>query len=250
MPDSGFRVVRLGCCAQYCWFRWTYTHRLLAPRTTADVALMLPRSPVGARQQNWAAGLFAVTGRPFRCRRGGCRRSVGGHRMPRHPVPLSSDDSAPGECRCSCRVWSYRRESPEEEVVADVYARLRRPRSFDISMRRSKKTRMRPTTIFALALILALTACSQGTGILPAGPDTYTVTKHRAPVLGGAKEAQRVAMTEANDYCVQSGRKFFPLNMAEQAAVPAGGPGYSVTFRCLQADGRQERQLPSSAPIP
>ena len=112
---------------------------------------------------------------------------------------------------------------PREEVVADVYARLRRPRSFDISMRRSKKTRMRPTTIFALALILALTACSQGTGILPAGPDTYTVTKHRAPVLGGAKEAQRVAMTEANDYCVQSGRKFFPLNMAEQAAVPAGG---------------------------
>jgi len=163
---------------------------------------------------------------------------------------VSSDDSAAGECRCSCRVWSYRRESPEEEVVADVYARLRRPRSFDISMRRSKKTRMRPTTIFALALILALTACSQGTGILPAGPDTYTVTKHRAPVLGGAKEAQRVAMTEANDYCVQSGRKFFPLNMAEQAAVPAGGPGYSVTFRCLEADGRQERPLPSSAPIP
>lgn len=41
-------------------------------------------------------------------------------------------------------------------------------------------------------------------------------------------------MTEANDYCENDGKKFFPLNMAEQSAVPAGGPGYSVTFRCLE----------------
>jgi hypothetical protein len=35
-----------------------------------------------------------------------------------------------------------------------------------------------------LALIFALPACSQRTGILPAGPDTHTVAEHRAPVLG------------------------------------------------------------------
>jgi hypothetical protein len=92
--------------------------------------------------------------------------------------------------------------------------------------RTENEQRMRTTTTVGLALTLALIACSQGTGILPAGPDTYTVTEHRAPVLGGAAEAQRVAMTEANDYCAQSGKEFFPLNMAGQAAVPAGGPGY------------------------
>jgi hypothetical protein len=103
-------------------------------------------------------------------------------------------------------------------------------------------------TTFAIALIFILTACSQGTGILPAGPDTYTVTEHRAPVLGGASEAQRAAMTEANDYCAQSGKNVFPLNMAEQAAVPAGGPGYSVTFRSQPDDAELKR--PNFQPAP
>jgi hypothetical protein len=53
----------------------------------------------------------------------------------------------------------------------------------------------------------------------------------------------------ANDYCAQSGKKFFPLNMAEQAAVPAGGPGYSVTFRCLEPDDAELRR-PNFQPAP
>jgi hypothetical protein len=68
--------------------------------------------------------------------------------------------------------------------------------------------------VLSLFCVLVV-ACSQGTGILPAGPDTYTVTEHRAPILGGAAEAQRVAMTEANDYCDHQGKKFFPLNIGE-----------------------------------
>jgi hypothetical protein len=87
--------------------------------------------------------------------------------------------------------------------------------------------------LVVLSFFLGVVACSQTTGVLPAGPDTYTVAEHRAPILGGASEAQRVALTEANDYCEQQGRKFFPLHMAEQPTVQAGGPGYSVTFRCL-----------------
>ena len=53
------------------------------------------------------------------------------------------------------------------------------------------------------AISAALTACSMGTGILPAGPDTYTVTERRAPVLGGSTTAQQAAMTEANAFCAQ-----------------------------------------------
>ena len=63
------------------------------------------------------------------------------------------------------------------------------------------------------AISAALTACSMGTGILPAGPDTYTVTERRAPVLGGSTTAQQAAMTEANAFCAQQGRQFLPVDM-------------------------------------
>jgi hypothetical protein len=73
--------------------------------------------------------------------------------------------------------------------------------------RNRMRRHMRFTRPAILDLIFMLFACSQGTGILPAGPDTYTVTEHRAPILGGASEAQRVALTEANDYCANDNGK-------------------------------------------
>jgi hypothetical protein len=86
------------------------------------------------------------------------------------------------------------------------------------------------------AISVALTACSMGTGILPAGPDTYTVTERRAPVLGGSTTAQQAAMTEANAFCAQQGRQFLPVDMVTPpSANPYGATGYSVTFRCLLA---------------
>jgi hypothetical protein len=38
-----------------------------------------------------------------------------------------------------------------------------------------------------------LVGCASSTGILPAGPDTYTLSEKFAPVRGGGDEAQRVA---------------------------------------------------------
>ncbi len=77
------------------------------------------------------------------------------------------------------------------------------------------------------------------------------MTERRAPVLGGSTEAQRVAMTEANDFCEHGGKKFFPLNMAERAKViGSGGPtGYTVTFRCLGPDDAELRR-PNFQPAP
>jgi hypothetical protein len=87
-----------------------------------------------------------------------------------------------------------------------------------------------------VAAAAVLTACSMGTGILPAGPDTYTVTERRAPVLGGSTTAQQAAMTEANAFCAQQGRQFLPVDMATPpSANPYGTTSYSVTFRCLLA---------------
>jgi hypothetical protein len=47
----------------------------------------------------------------------------------------------------------------------------------------------------------ALSGCQTSTGILPAGPNTYTLSKHTAPILGGSTTAEQQALTEANAYC-------------------------------------------------
>jgi len=80
----------------------------------------------------------------------------------------------------------------------------------------------------------ALAGCQMSTGILPAGPNTYTLSKHVAPILGGSLTAQQQALTEANVYCAQQGRQFVPSDMNTPASAnPYGPTNYSVTFRCL-----------------
>ncbi len=89
---------------------------------------------------------------------------------------------------------------------------------------------------FGMAVAVTIpAACAASTGILPAGPDTYTVTERLAPVRGGGTEAQRIAMTEANTFCEQQGRRFLPLSMSDPGNLsnPYGPTGYTVTFRCL-----------------
>jgi hypothetical protein len=73
--------------------------------------------------------------------------------------------------------------------------------------------------IFIPLAILATSSCASGTGISPAGPDTYTVTERYEPARGGSTEAERVALTEANAYC------------SARAPVRAGCPRSSRTPR-------------------
>jgi len=89
---------------------------------------------------------------------------------------------------------------------------------------------------FAALLCAAVVAgCASSTGILPAGPDTYTLSERFAPVRGGGDEAQRQALTKANDYCGEMGRVFVPAMMGQAGQLnnPHGPTGYTVTFRCL-----------------
>jgi hypothetical protein len=89
--------------------------------------------------------------------------------------------------------------------------------------------------LIAVALCATLGGCASSTGILPAGPDTYTLSERFAPVRGGGDEAQRDALTKANEFCVQQGRQFVPNNMGQAGnlANPYGPTGYAVTFKCL-----------------
>jgi hypothetical protein len=90
----------------------------------------------------------------------------------------------------------------------------------------------------AIAMALALGGCaiSRSTGILPAGPDTYTLTERFAPISGGRDEAERQALTKADAFCTEKGRKFVPSNMGQAGNLAnVNGPttGYTVTFKCL-----------------
>jgi hypothetical protein len=80
-----------------------------------------------------------------------------------------------------------------------------------------------------------LFGCASSPGILPAGPDTYTLMQKFAPVRGGGEEAQRAVLTEANDFCAQQGRVFVPSTMGQAGNLrnPYGPTGYTVTFKCL-----------------
>jgi hypothetical protein len=80
-----------------------------------------------------------------------------------------------------------------------------------------------------------LTGCATGSGIVPLGKDTYTVSELRAPVRGGGAEARRVVLAETDAFCRQQGRVFVPIYLA-----PAGDPftpyyptAFDATFQCL-----------------
>jgi len=92
---------------------------------------------------------------------------------------------------------------------------------------------MRGVCVPAIALSALAAGCAYSTGILPIGPDTYTVSEHYAPARGGNSTAERVALTEANAFCEQRGRKFLPVNMSQPSSIAISPAGYSVTFRCL-----------------
>jgi hypothetical protein len=83
-----------------------------------------------------------------------------------------------------------------------------------------------------------LASCASSTGILPAGPDTYTLTERFAPVRGGGDEAEKDALTKASDFCAQKGQEFVPNNMGQAGNLtnPYGPTGYTVTFRCLASN--------------
>jgi hypothetical protein len=89
-------------------------------------------------------------------------------------------------------------------------------------------------SIYVIALAAA--GCTVSTGILPVGPNTYTVTEGVNALLGGSIAAQKTALAEANAYCAQQGRQFLAVQMLTvPSANPDGPTRYSVTFRCLLA---------------
>lgn len=96
---------------------------------------------------------------------------------------------------------------------------------------------MRIFRVMTAVLPIVVGGCAATTGVLPAGPDTYTITEKFSPFRGGSTEAKRAALTKANDFCVEKGRVFVPSIMREAGYKPDyGNTGYMVTFRCLPSN--------------
>ena len=81
---------------------------------------------------------------------------------------------------------------------------------------------------------LWLAGCALSTGIVPVGPDTYSLSELRAPVRGGGAEAERVVLARASSFCEQQGRKMVLLDVR-----PDGNPNtiywptaFDATFQC------------------
>lgn len=77
-----------------------------------------------------------------------------------------------------------------------------------------------------------LAACTtQSSGVLKMGPDTYSASAAATPIAGGYSEARKIALTEANQYCLQMGREILVKNIGAATYTSA-----QVTFRCLSKD--------------
>lgn len=86
-------------------------------------------------------------------------------------------------------------------------------------------------------VLAAVSGCAASTGILPAGPDTYTITERYAPVRGGAFTAEQSTLVQSNAYCAAQGKQFMALDKQTLRGMQTPvDTGYSVTFRCLEAD--------------
>jgi hypothetical protein len=82
----------------------------------------------------------------------------------------------------------------------------------------------------AMASAAVLSGCASNGDIIPAGPDTYSLTERFTIDHGGAIEAKKDALIKVNEFCETKGRKFVPNTMG-QAVI--GHTEYTVTFRCL-----------------
>ena len=81
--------------------------------------------------------------------------------------------------------------------------------------------------ILVVLIFFLLTGCYRSSGVLKLGPDSYTTSAFAHIFVGGAPEAQRMALTEANEYCGALNKEVLVTNMRNQGFM------IEVTFRCI-----------------
>lgn len=100
-----------------------------------------------------------------------------------------------------------------------------------------------------IVIVVFLTTACTSSGVIPIGPDTYTIatTSELSPAL-----AKKQAMEEAMTYCQSQGKEIMPMKTQHGSHRDAFGDNlatFDYTFRCLDrsdADlGRPELKNPT-----
>ena len=90
--------------------------------------------------------------------------------------------------------------------------------------------------IAVLIFSVLLFGCATSTGVIPTGPDTYTITTDNKVGAGVAAIKIR-AIQDAKAYCASSGKKMRtvrpPRLSSRKNFVGRKIPTYNLTFRCL-----------------
>ena len=75
---------------------------------------------------------------------------------------------------------------------------------------------------------VGISACSTppSSDVLKLGPDTYRISTNVPPVRGGSVEAKRIALTQANEICANSGKETFVIDFKTSKN------NAEVNFRC------------------
>ena len=87
----------------------------------------------------------------------------------------------------------------------------------------------------AVAVLVSLSGCGASSGIVPLGPNTYSLYEMRAEAIGGGARAHEIVLAEAEGFCQQQGRDFALLNLQ-----PGGDPrgyywptAFNAIFQCV-----------------
>ena len=85
---------------------------------------------------------------------------------------------------------------------------------------------------------IAISACSTpSSDITKLAPDTYNIVTSAPPARGGSAEAKRIALSDANEFCAQSGKETFVTN------IKTSKNHAEVDFRC-EEQGQPKLQQP------
>lgn len=85
--------------------------------------------------------------------------------------------------------------------------------------------------VFSLATCMFVTGCSSG--VQPAGPDTYFISKGSLPIWMSAAGAKADCYKKANQWCVARGLVMVPISTDGQDPIPGQAGSAELTFRAL-----------------
>ncbi len=110
---------------------------------------------------------------------------------------------------------------------------------------------MRLFPILAPLAAVVLAGCASNTGVLPTGPNAYSVSVERSGFSGGRAAARKLAFTEAADFCRAKSLQSEVLEASPFGGTFESDTGLDLSFTCvpLNAPGPSPQSYPTMPAI-